>query len=291
MSSESGSPEMTKPGWEVVVPNLGKRTQELIKLEPRIGRLKSITLLERLFPGSDRGLILFPGGFDADTDDGALELGSERRMSVFHVKYSPDSSFSIQREVAQVLDHAQLRGVKRFNLIAGSWGGIPALNAAYSLIEEGTCKVESIFMVAAALQPSDLAPMIKRGAAMTDWALKAKISFPGRQFLARFSRGVPDFQYNDPEALRTLAGVPALFLLPPGGKDWWVDARRSYRKYFSGGVQIEYPQPYSDLVGKVRTMGGHDSKSVFPGIRQIEKAFLDDPSKAPLLPRGFKLLS
>lgn len=290
MEVDSGSLESTKPSWRVLVPELGSRTQELIREEPRTGKLKLITILESLYPGSDRGLILFPGGLDHLTDDGALELGHERGMSVFHIKYPSDSSFSIRREVAQILDHAQSRGVKNFNFIAGSWGGIPALNAAYTMVGEGICKVESIFMVAAALQPSDLASMVKKGAAVTDWALKIKLPFPRRQLLARFSRGVSDFAYDDSKTTDALKTIPALFLLPPGGKDWWVRVKESYSKYFPNGIQIEYPPPYSNLLGKVMTMGGHDTGSILPSIRQIEKAFLNDPKNVPLLPPGFKLL-
>ncbi len=278
-------------GWTDVTPEMGQRTRELIASEPNLGKLKPIRVLEHLTPSTDSGIILFPGGLDQATDDEAMAIGQERSMSVFHLKYPADSSFSIRREVAQILDHTEARGIKKYHIVAGSWGGIPALNAVYNLLQEGTAEIESLFIVAAALQPSDLTTMVRElGSGIVYPALKLKsLALPGRQIASRISRGVPDFQYDDPVIRQKLACLPTVILVPPGGKDWWVDARRSQNKYFPNARVVEYPA-YTNLVGKVRTLGGHSSEAAIGGIREIEKAAIDNPGLVPPVPSGFRLV-
>jgi len=120
--------------WNRITPEPGERTTALINQEPKIGRLKPIAIFEHLAPGSEVGIVCIPGGLDIKTDDDTKKMGAEMHMSTFHIKYPSDSSFSIRREVAQILDHVESRGIERLNIVTGSWGGIPTLNAAYNLI-------------------------------------------------------------------------------------------------------------------------------------------------------------
>lgn len=297
MESNEGLPQTLeiaeKPNplkWTEASIQPGKRTNELLKAHPGLGRLRSIRVLEHLEPNADTGIILFPGGLDHVTDNETLELGHEQGMSVFHIKYPADSSFSVRREVTQALDHIEGRGVKKCHIVAGSWGGIPAFNSVYKLIQEGNVNVDSFFTVAAAFQPSDLAVMVREvGGRLSNLMLFIKKPLPGRQIMARISRGVPDFEYNDPEILKKIAEIPTTILVPTGGKDWWVDARRSHRRYFPNAHIIEYPI-YSNLLKKIRTAGGHDSSHAISGIRQIEKAIFNNPQASPPIPEGFKTL-
>ena len=278
------------PEWAEVTLVLGKRTQELSKADPRLGRLKSLKLLENLVPGSETGIVLYPG-LDHATDDEALEMGHDRQMSVFHLKYPADSRFSIRREVAQTLDHTEAAGVKKYHIVAGSWGGIPAFNTVYTLLQEGSAEVESFFTVVAAFQPSDLAFMVREiGGRFAYPAMKLKsFAMPGRQIMSRIARGIPDFKYDDPSVLEKLAEVPTVILVPPGANDWFVDARKSHERYFPKAHVIEYPA-YTNFVDKIKRIGGHDSTGAIEGIRQIEKSLFDNPKQAPPIPLGFRAI-
>lgn len=282
------TPQHEVISWTEITPTSGKRTQELLSRDPRLGKLQPIQILEYLAPNTDTGIILFPGGFDQATDNEALQMGQSRDMSVFHIKYSPDSSFSIRREVSQILDHTESRGIKRYNIIAGSWGGIPALNAIYTLLQEGNAEIESLVTVAAAFQPSDMAVMVREiGGRLASPALKIKsLSIPGRQTMARISRGIPDFQYNDPAILQSLSEISTVILVPPNGRDWWVDARKSHDKYFPNANIVEYPA-FTNLIEKFRTIGGHDASAALLGIRQIENSMLDNPKATLAIPDKF----
>jgi|GEM_PF-5469174 len=277
------------PQWTRVIPLPGKRTAELLSSDPRIARLNPIMILEYLKPESETGIVLFPGGLDHITDDEALAMGHNRKISVFHLKYPADTSFSIRREIVQLLDYTENKGIKKYHLVAGSWGGIPAFNTAYTLLKEGSAEIESFFTVAAAFQPSDLAFMVREIAGrLTIPAMKIKnIATPGRQIMSRIARGIPDFKYDDTEILKKLEDVPTVILVPHGGKDWLVDARKSHKKYFPTAHIVEYPA-YTNFAQKVKTLGGHDSSSALSGIREIQRTILDNP-KAPIpIPIGFK---
>ncbi len=288
--SEIGKKKEIDSRWKIVVPDPGERTRMLIESEPKIGNLKPVTIYEYLVEGSDMGIVCIPGGLDRKTDNETMEMGVELGESTFQIKYPSDSSFSIRREVSQVLDYIKSVGVKRVKFVTGSWGGIPTMNAAYNILKDESMEVESIFMVAGALQPHDLAPLVREVAGnVGKVVMEISAPIPGRQLLSRVSKTVPDFNYDEPEVLAKVAKVPTVLLIPPGGKDWWVSARGSYDKIFPKATIIEYPA-YANFAEKVATMGGHDSKNAIRGIRQIEKAFLTDPNAKVMIPQDFVLI-
>lgn len=272
--------------WQEVQPIHGPRTERLFNTDARIKYLKHLRILEHVVPNSDTGIVMFPGALDMGTDDQALQTGAERRMSVFHIKYPADSSFSIRREVAELLDHTQARGIKKYHIIAGSWGGIPALNAIYQLLSEGSADVESLLLVSAALQPSDLATVAKTASRILGRPLlKTRLPLPRRPVVARLSPR--DALYGNQEVLDKIGKIPTVILVPPGGHDWLVDGRRSYGKYLPGALRIEYPA-YNSKLQKIKTLGGHDARGAIDGIRQIQKDLLDNPKIQPAVPLGFK---
>lgn len=183
--------------------------------------------MENIRQGSEKGIILFPGGIDLGTNDESLKWGQEIDASVFHIKYPNDSSFSIDREVAQIIDHTRERGIKNYNIITGSWGGIPAGRTIYNLLNEKDVNVNSFVAVAAALQPSDFAPMVKAAGKVSSsiLALTRGFEIPRRQLMARISSGIPDAVFDDQLILDKIKNIPTLFFVPPGSEDWWINAK------------------------------------------------------------------
>jgi len=287
----STEPVLVAPKWTEVIPSPGVRTNKLIQENPNLGRLEPIRILENLKPDSDTGIVLFPGGLDSGTEDEALKWGDELGVSVFHIKYPIDSSFSIDREVTQIIDHMQEKGINNYKIMTGSWGGIPALRTAYNLLKEDGVNIDCFVGVATALQPTDFTPMVKAAgvASAQILTLTRGFEFPRRQLMARIAMGVHDVSYDDPVLIDKIKQIPILLLVPPGSEDWWVNAKKSYERYFPNATKIEYPA-YSNFVGKIKTIGGHDSRGLLPEIQQIERNFLLSHKVDTVLPSGFQLL-
>lgn len=282
--------------WKEVTPSLGVNTQKLFDENPNLQKLKSIRILEYISPYSDKGLVLLPGGLDTRTDDEAIAIGHKRQMSVFHIKYPDDSSFSIRGEVAQMIDELTEKGIKSVKVATGSWGGIPSLNLLYELQKSGKIKVDSFFAIAPAFQPSDFTKRFRSSAGnLGRIASEIKSNFPLRQKMVRTSASVPDFEY-DPEIIAKLAEIPTVIIVPPGGQDWLIDAQRSMATYFPNASVVECPA-YVSPFEKVVTWGGHNTtynKNSLAGIRQISENLIDNPEQKPPLPlplpHGFNLI-
>lgn len=291
VSKTSTEPVLVAPKWTEVISSPGERTNKLIQENPNLGRLEPIKILENIKPGSDTGIILFPGGLDLATEDEALKWGEELGVSVFHIKYPVDSSFSIDREVSQIIDHTREAGIRNYKIMNGSWGGIPAFKTVYNLLKEDGVNVDCFIGVAAALQPTDFAPMVRAAgiASAPILTLTRGFEFPRRQLMARIAMGVHDAPYDNPILIDKIKQIPTLLLVPPGSEDWWVNAKKSYEKYFPNATKIEYPA-YSNFIGKIKTIGGHNSISLLPEIQQIERSFLLSHKIDTTLLSGFKLL-
>lgn len=280
--------------WKEVTPSLGANTQKLFDENPNLQKLKSIRILEYIAPYSDKGLVLLPGGLDTKTDNEAIAIGHKRQMSVFHIKYPDDSSFSIRGEVAQMIDELTEKGIKSIKVATGSWGGIPSLNLIYELQKSGKITIDSFFAIAPAFQPSDFTKRFRNSAGnLGRIASEIKSNFPLRQKMVRTSASVPDFEY-DKVIITKLAEIPTVIIVPPGGQDWLIDAKKSIDSYFQNASVVECPA-YENQFEKVVTWGGHNTtynKNSLAGIRQISENLIDNPThKPPLpspLPSGFR---
>jgi hypothetical protein len=261
--------------YHEVEPVLGQRTTSLLEGDPRVGRAGNIRMLERV-TGSDRGILIYPGGLDRHVDRETFEIfGLGKGVSVFQARYPGGSGFSLRKEVAQTLDHLEARGVKEIDIVTGSYGGIPALLTIYTVsTEKSQLRIRSFFGLKAALQPSDLNTVYMRlGKAIARPFLRIGRSTPFHQLAARSN--APEIQYPDQEVLIEMAKIPTLFVLPPKGRDLTLKDP-DYSKYFPNAqiIMDTYPYNAGELLGSAL---GHSSALLEPELRTLQEQFLEDP--------------
>jgi len=255
----------------------GRRTEELLRSHPELSQANPIRILERV-TGSERGILIFPGGLDRHIDKGSFQIfGEGQELSVFQVRYQSGSGFSLRKEIAETLDHLESRGVEDVDILTGSYGGIPALLTIYNTLKEKTSpNIRSFFGLKAALQPSDLNTLfMKIGKTITRPSLQIKANTPFRQLVARAN--APDIEYQDKAVLDEVARVPTLFVIPPKGSDIALK-ETDYDRFFPNAQIFEDTYPY-DTRELWRTALGHDSILLEPEIRELQRQFLDNPNR------------
>ena len=221
----------------------------------------------REVPGSnkERAILVIPGALDSYSEP-VLQAGKERGLSVFQVAFN-NRPFLVEWAVEEILDHLKTRGVEKVDLLASSMGGILAMGIIHAAPEKGIA-IRSFFGDKAALRKDDLNTLtlllVKRIAGFL-----AKISeFKGHIGSVIRSKGAA-YEKSD---------IPALFVVPPGGRDLstlGVD----YQDFFPEALVIEDGSNYSRLQ-KITTFRGHMNIYIGGEIQALYGRFLDNP-RAP----------
>lgn len=275
--------------YEESKPTIGPRTTVLLNGEPQLKSCDPIRILSLLLPGVSRAIVMLPGGLDMKPDEDTFRLAKTNQLSAVMVRYPNKPAFSLRREVAETLDYLEDSHVSEVDIMTGSYGGVPALMAMYSALEEGESgvKIRSFFAVKAALQPSDLQASI-RNLSRATFGLEEIVGVPlrlGRGIRARIN--APDIKYPDRSVLEKIVQVPAMFIVPPGKGDLLVRITGSYKKYFPNAQIIEDSGARFDPMGLVTW--GHMSPGSEEGLRILQEAFLDNPNiMVRDLPEGYK---
>lgn len=275
--------------YEEIKPSLGPRTVVLLEQNSELKACDSVRFLVSLKPGVSRAVVMLPGGLDMKPDEDTFRLAKTNQLSAVMVRYPNKPAFSLRREVAETLDYLEDSHVSEVDIMTGSYGGIPALMAMYSALEEGESgvKIRSFFAVKTALQPSDLQASI-RNLSRGSFGLEDKLGIPVSVWRGTRARmNAPDIEYPDRSVLEKIVQVPAMFIVPPGKGDLLVRITGSYKKYFPNAQIIEDSGARFDPMGFVTW--GHMSPGSEEGLRILQEAFLEDPNnKLGELPEGYK---